>query len=124
MAKHEPQQRRTRKFVRMDISAFGDTLLNEIDNCLTLSCEDNIELDSLVDRFSAGMTKALNRHAPEKTITLKSGIPKPWYDDELHEQRRMRRRLERKYKKTGLTMHKEMLQQQSKSVVALINGKK
>ena len=124
IGKHEPRKRRARKIARMDITAFSNTLQSEIDDCLMLSCEHNDELDSLVDRFSAGMTRALDRHAPEKTITLKLGIPKPWYDDEVHEQRRIRRRMERKYKKTRLTVHKRMLQEQSKSVVALITAKK
>ena len=70
------------------------------------------------------MNAILDKHAPKQSITLKNGGAKPWYDDEIHVARRQRRKLERKYLKSKLTIHKDMLKEQSRSVVRLIEQKK
>ncbi len=49
---------------------------------------------------------------------------KSWYDDEVHEARRIRCRLERQYSKSKLEIHRQLLKEQSINVVRLIDLKK
>jgi hypothetical protein len=80
--------------------------------------------DELVTRFNTAVTKALDKHAPTKDIKLKGETSKKWYDDEVHMARRKRRKLERKYLKSKLTIDKEIFEAHSKEVARLIDRKK
>jgi hypothetical protein len=51
-------------------------------------------LDTLLYGYSATITDSLEQHAPKVTITPKRGSKKPWYDDEVHQAREERRKLE------------------------------
>jgi len=59
-----------------------------------------------------------------RTMTLKGEVKKQWYDTDIHEARKKRRQLERKYRKTKLEIHRQMFKDQSQAVVALINQSK
>ncbi|ELU02624.1 hypothetical protein CAPTEDRAFT_217778 [Capitella teleta] len=50
--------------------------------------------------------------------------PAIWYNQGIHEERRARRRMERKYYKTKLVVHKQMLQEQNMRVIELIRQRK
>lgn len=81
-------------------------------------------LEDLVTLYDRSLTLALDVHAPRKTIKLKGVNPKPWYTDEIHQARIKRRQLERKYKKTGLHVHKEIWHQHQLFVIELIKQRK
>ena len=53
-----------------------------------------------------------------------SSTYKPWYNETIHRERVQRRRLERKWLKTGLEVDKQIYQQQCVHVVDVINGAK
>ncbi|ELU18336.1 hypothetical protein CAPTEDRAFT_191983 [Capitella teleta] len=89
-----------------------------------LECTSNIQLDKLVTQYSKAVGTSLDTHAPLTKVTLKGDKHKPWYDDDIHEQRRKRRQLERQCRRTNLEMHKDMFKVQSKYVVTLIKDKK
>ena len=95
----------------MNIDSFSQSLREAL--LETPAGHDEI---ATVPIYNKVITDSLDKHAPKKTITLKPGGEKKWYDDEVHEARRKRRRMERKFKKTNLTVHKEMLKEQSKAV--------
>jgi len=116
-------QRAIRKVQRMNRQEFTATLSRNIATINT-DCPTAETLDTLVSNFSEAVTKSLDVHAPLKEITLKDGDPKPWYDNDIHQERRKRRRAERQYKKTRLTVHKQELERQSQLVIEMIKEKK
>jgi hypothetical protein len=115
-------QRKCRKFKNMDAAAF----CSDVERSLAAILQEDPQssTDGKITMFNKAISDSLDTHAPWKTITLKGNGPKKWYDDEIHTERRRRRQLERKYKKTNLTIHKERMDEQSDKVVRLIQQKK
>jgi hypothetical protein len=108
-----------RKIRNMNLESFSQSVREALMEPLAQGNEI-----STVPLYNKVITDSLDKHAPMKTITLKPGGEKKWYDDEVHEARRKRRRAERKFEKTKLTVHKEMLKAQSKAVAQLVKQKK
>ena len=69
----------------------------------------------LTDHYNQSLTSILDHHAParEKTITIRPS--QPWFSDDIHRAKCEKRKLERRWRRTRLTIHKEMY---CKSVVA------
>ena len=82
------------------------------------------DLDDLTSKFNKTVVEILDEHAPMRTITLKGEVKKPWYDTDIHQARKKRRQLERKYRKTNLEIHRQMFKDQSQVVFDLINQRK
>ena len=108
-----------RKFRNMDMTALRRDLAQRFNEM-----EDVSSVDALLTGYANAIEETLDIHAPKKSITLKEGNSKKWYDDEVHSARRERRRNERKYRKTQLEVHREVFMNQSKEVVRLIKQKK
>ncbi len=70
------------------------------------------DMDVLANRFRDALAKTLNDHAPltERSIILRPHAP--WYTDSLRAEKQERRRRERKWQKTGLTVDKHSYQEQ------------
>jgi hypothetical protein len=75
----------------------------------------------LVDTYDRSIESVLDKVAPKKEIHMKQGGRKDWYSDEIHQ---ARRRHERKYRKTGLQVHREMFCDQRLKVATLIDNAK
>jgi len=58
--------------------------------------------------FNETVTKVLDMHAPlkEKTITIRPKVP--WYNSDIADARREKRKAERKWRATGLEVHREI----------------
>jgi hypothetical protein len=108
-----------RKFRSIDMEAFSA----DISSALSVQ-DDSSDVNNLVSRYSQSVTKVLDKHAPARNIALKGEAPKKWYDSEVHEARRKRRKLERQYSQTRLEVHRQILREQSLAVVRLIDNKK
>ena len=67
----------------------------------SLSFGDNISL------YNDALSDVLNKHAPVKKKTIKCLPESPWFDGEYISLRRERRKAEVRYKKTGISVHKE-----------------
>jgi hypothetical protein len=116
-------QKNSRKLKSISITSMSDTLQRNL-MAIPDVCNSEEQLDSIVQQYSDAIVNALDAHAPMRTVTLKGDNNKAWYDDEVHAARRERRKLERKYRKSKLTIHKEMLEEQANEVVKLIKQKK
>ena len=75
---------------------------------LVTSTNDIDDVNSLVDTYNKGLRKILDNHAPEVSRTVRDRLPQLWMDEEVREERRKRRRAERKWRKTGLTVDEEI----------------
>ena len=64
----------------------------------------------MIDQYNEILCSLLNKHAPLRSREIILRPHAPWFSDELRELKREKRRLERKYVNTNLTVHKEMYQ--------------
>ncbi|XP_051784214.1 uncharacterized protein LOC127527943 [Erpetoichthys calabaricus] len=69
--------------------------------------EDNV--NSKVERFNTKVRAAVDIVAPEKTVKKSSSIVIPWKTQRVSDLKRTSRRAERKWRKTKLTIHYEIL---------------
>lgn len=64
--------------------------------------------DDLVSHYNTGLHNILNSLAPLKTRSVSFSVSAPWFTPDLRLLKAKGRQLERLYRKTGLTIHKEM----------------
>ena len=82
------------------------------------------DVESLCDQFHEVLSELLDRHAPKvtKSVTLRPFAP--WYNDEIRDAKRERRRCERQFLKSGLQVHKDIYQDQCRKCKELLNSAK
>ncbi len=88
------------------------------------SAGSNPDAEGLVDTYTTGLRRVLERHAPLVTRTVRDRPSAPWLTDEVREARRERRRAERCWRKTGLTVHREIYASKRKSTSACVSAAK
>ena len=85
------------------------TLVNDLAEsslCRNVSCSSDVdilsalELDNLAKTYNHTLSHLLELHAPLKTKTIVSRPTVPWYNDEIHRAKLLRRKAERKWRKT------------------------
>ena len=91
-----------RKLGRIDKSA----LMNDIATssfCSDSSLHDHLsthELDSLVQKYQVTLTTVIDQHAPIISRTLVARPKVPWYNNEIDNAKRQRRKAERTWRRT------------------------
>ena len=88
-----------RNWKALDFTAF----MNDISqSALVTSPPDNVT--DIVSKYNDTLCELADKHAPliEKKVTVRPRAP--WYTNDIHEAKRMRRRLEHKWLKTALTV--------------------
>ena len=110
---------KVRKLKQIDIESFKNELggLNRIDYTAH-------DLDTLLDAYSATLRHALDKVAPLRTKRIKSQTLKPWIDEEVINERKRRRQLERNMIKNRNCASIENYKTQRNRVNALIDKKK
>ena len=82
-----------------------DHLQEEVHNKLNISEESSFEVN--VTKYNETLSSSVSEHAPLKTQTLKLVRDAPWFDTEYENLRKLRRKAEKQYRKSGLEVHKE-----------------
>ena len=92
-----------RKFNEMDSEAFKSRLSQAL-------CEIPVSMDvnQMMTQYEHSVSQILDDLAPLKQKTIIDKPHCPWYCDELADLKREVRQCERKWKTTGLTVHREM----------------
>ena len=93
-----------RKLGRIDKSA----LMNDIATSSFCSDSDSSlhnhlsrhELDSLVQKYQVTLTSVIDQHAPIISRTLVARLKVPWYNNEIDNAKRQRRKAERTWRRT------------------------
>ena len=62
----------------------------------------------MVSDIYAHLTSVLDKHALKKEKSVVVRPIQPWFTDELHQAKNERRKAERLWRRTGLTVHKEI----------------
>jgi hypothetical protein len=78
------------------------------------------DVDELVTAFTKGLSSLIDKHAPRRTRTITERPDCPWYTDELHEAKHLRRKLERRWQKSRLTIDHHIYRDQCIVVNKLI----
>ena len=88
-----------RKLKTIDIQQFKHDL--QLSN-LCQNTLDNLDVNTLAESYNSTLTTILDRHAPliEKSITVRPRVP--WFNDNIKEAKRQRRKLERRWRSSGL----------------------
>ena len=60
------------------------------------------DMDYAVDTYNTGLTVIIDKHVPIKTRTVIVRPHTPWNNDDIRSQKRLRRQLERKWRKSGM----------------------
>ncbi|XP_064622629.1 uncharacterized protein LOC135484864 [Lineus longissimus] len=103
-----------RKLRQINVDAFR----NDIGESLVF--HEASPVDDLVQSYTDGLTTLLDKHAPLQHKTLVLHPKCPWYTQEIHDAKHVRRGLERKWRKTKLTVHHQMYRNQCAVVNKLI----
>jgi hypothetical protein len=70
------------------------------------------------------MASILNKHAPLKKRVITIHPDAPWINDNIKEKKRDKRKAERKWRQTGLTVHEQIYVEQRNSLNAMISTAK
>ena len=119
----KPPALRKRVSVRNFKQLNVDDLCKDLLLCHELkSLPDDIE--SAVLQYDSALRTIIDKHAPvnSKTITIRSEAV--WYTEEIHEARRIRRKLERKWRKTGLEVDFQIYSNQRQAVTRRVHATK
>ena len=70
------------------------------------------DLSDAVQSYNTNLTNIVDNHVPEKTRVFNVRADSPWYNSELGKEKRIRRKLERTYKRTSLAVDRERFDKQ------------
>ena len=82
------------------------------------------ELDAMVHQYNSTLRSLLDKHAPLKSNIFPVRHMIPWYSDEIEDAKQQRRKLERLWRRTRLTVHRQMYQAQKQLLNDLNNSEK
>ena len=83
------------------------------------SCPDDVE--KLANEYNTTLSKLIDQHAPCKTKTVRTRTSTPWYSAEISAARKLKRKLERKWTKTGLPEDFQAFKAQRNHVTYMMN---
>ena len=73
------------------------------------------DANAVVEMYEKVVTLTLDKHAPATERTCSCRVCQPWYSREIHEVRKVRRKLEKKWRRTGrLEVHHQLYLEQHK----------
>ena len=109
----------SRKLRSIDQQSFTKDIESSI-LCSSPTCD----VTNAVEQYNKSLSELLNKHAPLCTRTVTPKDLQPWFSDSLHQMKRERRKAERKWISSGLTVdldHFKMIRNQYN--VALYHAK-
>ena len=80
--------------------------------------------DSAISLYNTVLSDILENHAPEKTRTVPARPQPEWYTDQIRQAKQQRRQYERLWRKTKLTVHRQMYMDMKVKVNNLIGEAK
>ena len=108
-----------RKLRSIDPNQFRSDLLS-----LPFCVSPSDDLNSLLHQYNSGLAEILDKHAPlvQRKVTIRPDDP--WDCEEIRSARRHARRLERRYRKSGLAIDGELMERARDELGCLIDSKK
>ena len=81
-------------------------------------------VSDIADNFNNILDSVIEKHAPMKKRTNTIRPQPPWYSDDINDARKERRKAEKKWRSTGLNVHKEIYREKKLMVVHMIKKAK
>ena len=82
------------------------------------------DLDTLVNNYDTTLHDIINNHAPLKQRTVTIRPSKPWYSPEIDKAKKLRKQLERRWRKSKLEIDRQLFKSQRLVVINMINQAK
>ena len=108
-----------RKLKQLDLTDFKEDI-----SCLKDINTSNKSLDTLISEYNTVLRAALDKHAPSITKPIKGSTAKPWYDDEVHQERNTKRKMERSWRKSRTKESLHRYKTQKNHLNRMIDNKK
>jgi hypothetical protein len=107
------------KLKRIDMDKFAQDIRSS-----SLFSSTYTDVNQFAEAYNQVLSELLEKHAPlqQKTITLHPSAP--WYTDEIKEAKQERRQADRKWRQSGLTVHKQIFQELKIKVDTMISNSK
>ena len=112
----------TRSLRNLDATIVANDLTERLNVHMTNSTSS--DTNQLATLYESCANEVLNIHAPQVDKPVKNRRQHPWYNDAIHLERRKRRRLERRWRKTRALEDRQAYANQSKHVVDVIRQAK
>ena len=106
----------TRNLKNLDNDLFEQDILLS-----SLTTDPLDDITDLVDLYNSTLTDILDSHAPVQTKTITVKHQSPWFTEEIHKAKQLRRRAERQWRKTKLAVHLEIYRTECRNVSRLCN---
>jgi hypothetical protein len=108
-----------RAFKKVDQTEFSADVLR----AFTLN-NDADSPDSLADRYNEAMSRVVDKHAPLKVASVPVRYCAEWYNDSLRHAKQERRQAERRWRKSGLTVHREAFEDKRNEVNRMVKDER
>ena len=113
------QTRQVRNFKRMDHASLEADLITELANVDT---EQGVEI--VLHQYEKAMKYSMDKHAPIRAWITQSRKREPWYNDDIHNARQLRRINETRWRETKLEIHRQIFIQHRQEVNTMISRAK
>ncbi|KAK6181763.1 hypothetical protein SNE40_009552 [Patella caerulea] len=77
-----------------------------------------------VNLYNSVLSTLFDSHAPLRSKKIAIKPPSPWYNDSIKVEKKLRRKLEKQWKRTGLEIHRQMFVKQRNKVNHMIRKSK
>ena len=98
-----PFEKKKMGYLRLKSINFDD-FRHDVSASLKLLLDENTNLNDNVDHYSKSLLDALDKHAPLKNCVITLRPCFPWYTPEIDEAKKKRRKLERRWRSSHLTI--------------------
>eukprot|EP00914_Ancora_sagittata_P024929 GHVO01049741.1.p1 GENE.GHVO01049741.1~~GHVO01049741.1.p1 ORF type:complete len:428 (+),score=35.21 GHVO01049741.1:104-1387(+) len=85
---------------------------------------DTLTLDGIITLYNTELRRILDELAPEKECTLTIRPQTKWYNETIRSAKQQRRQKERLWRKTGLTVHRDLFIEERNKIKTLISETK
>ena len=113
------QMRQVRNFKRMDHASFEADLISELANVDT-----ELGVEIVLRQYEKAMKSSIDKHEHIRKRTTKSRKREPWYNDDIHNSRQLRRINETRWRETRLEIHRQIFVQHRSEVNTMISRAK
>ncbi|CAB4035181.1 Hypothetical predicted protein, partial [Paramuricea clavata] len=108
-----------RKLNNVNMNSFNEDL-----KVLDLDDDYDYDLPVLIDKYENTLKETLQQHAPQKRRIITLRPLSPWYNEEIGQEKRNRRKLERRWRASGLCIDRQLYVKQCETVNAMIKNAK
>ena len=109
----------TRAFRSIDLPSFRTDIAQGLGDL-----DDSLPVKDLLDIYDTQLTTVLTKHAPSKEKSIVIRPQQPWFSDDLHRAKSEKRKAERLWRRTGLTVHHEIFKEDKAKYNKLLESSK